>query len=120
MKIVKIIKNNTILTQKVIRACTPWARLRGLLGRTSLASNEALVLSPCNSIHTFFMRFPIDAIFMDSSGKVLYLYSHLKPNRLTRIHWRAKEVIEVASGTIEQWKVRVGDILNYEEDDLDV
>lgn len=113
----KIIKNHTILTQKAVRAHTPWTRLKGLLGRDSLLSNEALVLSPCNSIHTFFMRFTIDVIFMDSSGKVLQLYHHLKPNRLTRIHWRAKEVIEVPSGTIEQWEIKLGDILKCEEDD---
>src|SRR3989338_4367358 len=117
IKIVKIIKNNTILTKKATRATTPWARLKGLLGRPSLSPNEALVLSPCNSIHTFFMRFPIDAIFIDSRGTVLHLYSHLKPNRMSGLHWRAKEVIEVPSGTIEQWKVQVGDILKYEEDD---
>ncbi len=113
----KIIKDHTVLTQKATRAYTPWARLKGLLGRTSLSSNEALVLSPCNSIHTFFMRFVIDAIFIDSGGKVLRLYPHLKPNRLTGIHWKAKEVIEVASGTIEQWNIKVGDTLKFEEDD---
>lgn len=113
----KIIKNHTVLTQKATRAHTAWARLKGLLFRTSLLPNEALVLSPCTSIHTFFMRFAIDAIFIDSSGKVLHLYSHLKPNRLTGFHWRAKEVIEVPSGTIEQWRIQVGDILKCEEDD---
>ncbi|MBI3019267.1 MAG: DUF192 domain-containing protein [Deltaproteobacteria bacterium] len=106
-----------VLTQKAIRAHTPWARLKGLLGRPSLSPNEALVLRPCNSIHTFFMRFPIDAIFMDASGKVLHLYPNLKPNRLTGVHWQAKEVIEVPPGTIEQWKIQVGDILKCEEDD---
>ena len=113
----KIIKNHTVLTEKASRAHSPWARLKGLLGRRALLPNEALVLSPCNSIHTFFMHFPIDVIFIDSRGEVLRLYSHLKPNRLTGIHWRAKEVIEVASGTIEQWKIKTGDMLKFEEDD---
>ncbi|MBI2646353.1 MAG: DUF192 domain-containing protein [Deltaproteobacteria bacterium] len=113
----KIMKNHTILTHNAVRARTVWARLKGLLGRPALSPNEALVLSPCSSIHTFFMRFPIDAIFIDSCGKVLHLYSHLKPNRMSGLHWRAKEVIEVPSGTIEQWKVQVGDILKCEEDD---
>ncbi len=112
----KIIKNNMLLTQKATRAKTWLARLKGLLGKEALSPNEALVLSPCNSIHTFFMRFPIDAIFMSSKGKVLHLYSDLKPNRLTVLHLRAKEVIELPAGTIKQWNIHVGDILKFEED----
>ena len=106
-----------VLTQNASRATTLLARLKGLLGKSSLLPNEALVLNPCNSIHTFFMRFPIDAIFIDSKGKVVRLYAHLKPNRLTRIQWDAKEVIEVPSGTIEQWKIHLGNILKFEDDD---
>lgn len=113
---VKIIKNQTVLTQQAVRTHTPWARLKGLLGRTSLSPNEALVLSPCNSIHTFFMRFTIDAIFIDAQGTVLKLYPHLKPNRLTQIHWHAKDVIEIPSGTIERWKIKLGDVLKFEDD----
>ena len=86
------------------------ARNRGLLGRSSLADDAALILAPCNSIHTFFMRFAIDVVFVDRDGRVRRTRPSLRPWRL-QAAFRAFAVIEFASGALERSDTRVGDRL---------
>lgn len=104
-------RNNQILTQEATYACSFGARLKGLLFRTKLSENEALILSPCTSVHTFFMKFPIDVVFINAKGEIVYLYSNLKPYRLTWLHGSAKLAIELPSGTIEKWHLKPGEVL---------
>ena len=87
------------------------ARLRGLLGRDRLQVGEALVIDPCNSVHTLFMRFAIDVAFVDASGRVLRMVPELRPWRVTRIHPAARRVIELAAGALARAGVREGDVL---------
>jgi uncharacterized membrane protein (UPF0127 family) len=75
----------------------PLTRMRGLLGRTELPRGEGILLRPCGSIHTFFMRFPIDAVFVDRDGKVVGVERELRPWRTAR-HRGAKAVLELAAG----------------------
>ena len=89
-------------------ATTRAARRRGLLGRDSLEG--ALVLSPCRQVHTFGMRFPIDVIWLRSDGRVLRIAT-LAPQRVSRPVFRARSVIEAASGAAGRWRLRVGDEL---------
>ena len=86
------------------------SRNKGLLGREALPVGQALILAPCNSIHTFFMRFPIDVLFMARSGQVLKLAQALGPWRIA-IGWRAAAVIELPAGTIALSETRAGDLL---------
>lgn len=65
------------------------SRTKGLLGRKSLPLGEGLWIKRCNSIHTLFMRFAIDAVFVDDNLKVVSIYRNLKPWRITRLHFRA-------------------------------
>lgn len=85
-------------------------RNRGLLGRSSLADNAALILAPCNSIHTFFMRFAIDVVFVDRDGHIRRARQSLGPWRI-QAAFRAFAVIELASGALERSDTRVGDRL---------
>jgi uncharacterized membrane protein (UPF0127 family) len=71
-------------------------RMQGLLGRDSLAADEALWFPHCTSIHTFFMRFPIDVAFLDRGGRVIALYHALSPWRHTWIH-----LFALGGGTLE-------------------
>jgi uncharacterized membrane protein (UPF0127 family) len=89
----------------------PWERMTGLLPRASLAEDEALFIEPGTSVHTFFMRFRMDAAFLDSRGRVLALYDSLPPWRHTWIHWRAAGVLETAGGVLARHGVRKGDVL---------
>jgi uncharacterized membrane protein (UPF0127 family) len=78
-------------------AGNPLARLRGLLGRAALGEGEGLLLRPTASIHMFFMRFPIDAVFLDRDLTVLRVAEDVRPWRAAS-HRGAKAVLEVGAG----------------------
>ncbi len=100
-----------ILADTVEDAKAFYARLRGLLGRDSLSQRSTLWIEPCNSIHTFFMRFTIDAIFVDEDLIVRRVVRNLKPWRLVPPVTGAQSVFEFAAGAVGQDVVREGDQL---------
>lgn len=110
MKIINKTKN-TLLAEVAILADTFFKRMVGLLGRKEFKQGEALVLKPCNSIHTFFMRFAIDVIFVDEQNKIIEAISHLKPFRLTRIYWLSLLAIELPAGMIKSSNTQKNDLL---------
>jgi len=83
--------------------------MTGLLKRASLRPEEALVITRCQSIHMFFMRFAIDAIFVDRDHSVVGLVQNIKPFRLSPIFFKASSVIEVPPGVIVQSRTAIGD-----------
>jgi len=85
-------------------------RVRGLLGRRGLESGEGLLLKPAPSVHTFFMRFPIDAVFLDREGSVLKVRSHLRPWRVAAARG-AHATLELAAGEAERKGIGRGDRL---------
>jgi uncharacterized protein len=88
-----------------------WSRFMGLMGRRELPAGHGLCLKPCSQIHMFFMRFPIDAVFIDGDGRVVRCYPKLKPWRVTRIVSKAKACLELPAGTIAAAELRTGDVL---------
>jgi uncharacterized membrane protein (UPF0127 family) len=98
----------------VLRRCwvasSPLARMRGLLGRSGLESGEGLLLQPASSVHTFFMRFAIDVVFLSRDGEVLKVADRVPPWR-TAAARGAKTVIELAAGEAGRCGIRVGDRL---------
>ena len=113
MKIINRTKN-TVLAQNAVVADTVFSRLKGLLGRKDFIEGEALIIKPCNSIHTFFMRFPIDVLFIDKDSRIIKTISSLKPFRLTCIYFNAAFVIELPAGTLEFSSTQEKDILIFE------
>lgn len=113
MKIINKTKN-TVLAQNTVVADTVFRRIKGLLGRKDFIKGEALVIKPCNSIHTFFMQFPIDVLFVDKHNQVIKVISSLKPFRLTYIYFDAAFVIELPVGTTQSTFTYKGDILSIE------
>ncbi len=103
---------NTILSEDLSVANTPFSRIKGLLGEKSLEQGKALLIKPCNSIHTFFMSFPIDVIFIDKNNEVVKTISSLKPYRLSAIYFKASSVIELPVGVIQKTNTCVGDRLS--------
>ena len=85
-------------------------RCRGLLGTISLSMDDGLWITPCRSVHTFFMTYPIDILFLDDQGVVLSRKT-LLPWRLSAWERRAQGVLELAAGKIAQSKTDVGDRL---------
>jgi len=102
---------NTKLADRVIIANTAFKRMKGLLGKKNFLSGEALVLEPANSIHTFFMGFPIDLIFVNKKNIVQKTVSSLLPNRLTSVYFSSKFVIELPAGTIQLSSTAAGDTI---------
>jgi len=92
-------------------------RMRGLLGRRSLPAGEGLLIRPAPSVHTFFMRFPIDVVFLSRAGEVLKVSADVGP-------WRARScrgayaVLELAAGEAERRGVAVGDHIEAEDPSL--
>ena len=83
-------------------------RMKGLLGRKRLDRGEGILLRPASSIHTAFMRFAIDAVFLDGDGRVLRVAAHVKPWRAAGCRG-ARAVLELSAGESERRGVRPGD-----------
>ena len=103
---------NTVLAEEAIVANTLSARLTGLLDRKELKVGHALVLMPCNSIHTFFMRFTIDVIFVDKHNRVIKTIPTLQPFRLTHLYFNSAFAIELPAGIIRATFTQEGDIIS--------
>lgn len=102
----------TVLAQRAEVARGVWARGRGLLGRSSLGPGEAFVIGPCSSIHTFGMRFSIDALFLDARGRCLAVARDLRPGRVGPLIRATRTVIELASGGAGD--TAAGDVLSWD------
>jgi uncharacterized membrane protein (UPF0127 family) len=99
-----------VVCQRCAVADRPLSRLRGLIGRRGLAPGEGLLLKPTPSIHTWFMRFAIDAVFLDADFEVLGISPQLRPWRFAgRRHTRA--VLELAGGEAQRVGLEPGMVL---------
>ena len=103
-------RTGQVLATSVEVARTRARRRRGLLGRESLDESCAFVLSPCCAIHTAFMRFAIDVVFVDKTGSIVSIVRELPPWKLA-VRPRARAVIELASGALRAHDIQVGDPL---------
>ena len=99
-----------VLASHVELAVDSESRRRGLLGRDRLDEGTALIIAPCSSIHTFFMRFAIDVIFVARDGRVLKTSTALGPRRIA-LRIGAFAVVELAAGAIGRCPTRAGDIV---------
>jgi uncharacterized protein len=104
-------RNGRLLAHRIEGAFDSASRRRGLLGREGLADGVALIIAPCQAIHTFRMSFPIDVIFADRQGRVVHFRSNVGPRRLTGA-WRAFAAIEMASGSAAHADIQIGDLLS--------
>jgi uncharacterized membrane protein (UPF0127 family) len=102
------------LIPKLEVASTLWARTKGLLGRASLPEDQGLWIHRCNSIHTFFMKFPIDLVFVDRKMVVKKTISKVKPNRIVFPVLWATSVIELSPGFLENNPIAVGEQLHVD------
>jgi len=113
MKIVNL-ANSISLSEDVMPAYSFAKRLKGLLGRQSLRRGQSMLLRPANSIHTFFMRFHIDVLFVDKNNMVIKAINDLSPFRATGIYLKSAFVIELPAGTIQETMTKEGDYLQIQ------
>ena len=95
-------------------AGTNGKRSKGLLGRKGLAPGEGMWIVPCESVHTFFMQFPLDLIYLDKKLRVKKVRKGVKPWRISAC-LRAYSVLELPVGTIRDTQTQRGDILEFKE-----
>ena len=101
-------RTGRVIAGQVEPAFESKARNRGLLGRAGMDDGSALILAPCSSVHTFFMRFAIDVLFVARDGRVLKLYPALPAWRIA-FAFRAFAAIELPAGTAAACDTRPGD-----------
>ena len=102
-----------VVCERCVVADRPHTRMRGLLGRVELPSGEGLLLKPAPSIHTWFMRFPIDAVFLDDHLRVLSVAAGLRPWRFAGRRG-ARAVLELAAGEAQRRGLSAGLALRLE------
>ena len=107
-----ILKTGELVAQEVEQASTFLSRLRGLMFRKELLPKTALLLEPCPQIHTCFMRFAIDVLFLDKENRVVAVLENLKPWRMSKFYTCACRTLELPGGSL-QGKVQVGDKLIF-------
>jgi uncharacterized membrane protein (UPF0127 family) len=103
-----------VLAERAGLADSAMTRAVGLLGQADLPEGSGLVIDPCTSIHMFFMRFAIDALYVAQNGTVLRVVAHLRPWRLGPINLRSRYVVELPAGTAARTGTQPGDQLRVE------
>ena len=109
--LVRNLTRQTILATTAQEARGLFGRGLGLIGRGRLAPGEGLIIVPCQSITSCFMRFPFDAIFFDREGTVRHLIEAMPAWRVSRFVWQAHGVLELPAGTIAATGTQPGDRL---------
>ena len=104
--------DGVVVCEECLVAATPFTRMRGLLGKKSLESGQGILLRPAASIHMFFMRFAIDAVFLDEDLRVMHIAANLRPWR-TAGKRGAKAVLELPAGECERRGLAVGDRVRF-------
>ncbi len=99
-----------VLCHKMVVANDTLSRMKGLMFSEELPDCDGFLIRPGNSIHTFFMRYALDIVFMDKNFKVVKVIYNLSPWRLTMIYFRSFQVLEMKAGTLKK-NINKGDTL---------
>lgn len=113
VQLYKIAKNESaeLIISQLEEATTIFERAKGLLGRQDINENQGLWIRPGNNIHTFFMKFSIDCIFLNKNMVIEKIHSNIKPFKVAGPIWKSNSVIELKAGTAEKWNLKPGDQL---------
>lgn len=114
MKVYNSSKNN-LISGNAEMANNLVTRTIGLITKKSFSSDESLVIFPCCSVHTFFMKFEIDVLFVNSKKQVVALFENVKNNRILPIILSSTYVIELPAGVISLKNIEKGDVIELQE-----
>jgi uncharacterized membrane protein (UPF0127 family) len=101
------------LGKRIRKAVTFFQRTRGLLGQTEIKENEGLYIPACRSIHTFFMSFPIDVLFIDNDNRVIRMIPSLMPFRIAFGPKKTAGVLELPPGMLKHNRCVAGDKISF-------
>lgn len=105
-------RDGNIFCARCVVADEPWSRIRGLLGRRHLEDDEGILIRPSSAVHTFFMLFAVDVVFLDYDFQVVHVAQNVRPWRAV---WRrgTAAIVEVAAGACAARGLAVGDRLEW-------
>ena len=103
-------RNGELIAGNVLIASKLLERMKGLMFSLELPSCDGLLIKQCNSIHTFFMLYPIDIIFLDKDFKVIRTIYNISPWKMTWVYLKASQVLEMKAGTLST-NISEGDVL---------
>lgn len=107
-------KNKNLIASHVITANSLKRRIQGLIGFKELQKEEAFLITACPSVHTFFMRFPIDVIFTDKAFRIVSLFENISAGKVLFGGFKSRNVFEMKAGQIRTHNLKKGDILHVE------
>ena len=111
---VRNITRGTLVAERAEVAGSNVKRSKGLLGRKGLPTGEGMWITPCEAVHTFFMQFPIDLIYLDKKFRVKKVRSGVKAWRISAC-LSAHSVLELPAGTIQDTQTQRGDVLEFRD-----
>ena len=104
--------NKSCIIPNVCKTTNFLERMRGLLFRPQLKEDEAMLITPCGSVHTIGMRYPIDVVFVDRDWTIIKAVPDVKPWRSASC-LKAQMVLEMISGSINKWRLSDGQQLEW-------
>lgn len=113
MRILRLVKNGEELSDYIEDASSFFRRFMGLMYRKSIPEKHGLLLTPCNEIHTFGMRFDIDTVTLSKENVVLNIDRAVKPRKVRKRVEGGFRVLELNSGMAEKLAINIGDTLEF-------
>lgn len=114
MKKAVLRKNGKTVLNKIEIADNFFTRFRGLMFRKSIPADYGLLIKPCNQIHMFNMRFPLDVVYISANKKIVKIEKNVQPGVVCKTVKNAKSVLEINSGTADEAGLSEGDELTFE------
>lgn len=114
MKFVAMKKNDIVLFENIGVADSFITRFMGLMFRRSLSENSGLHIIPCNQIHMFNMKFPIDVLYLDTNNKIVRIDRAVQPWKVCKSEKKARSVVEINSGAAASKALDIGDEIVFE------
>lgn len=106
--------NDSIISKNMKVADSYFKRLKGLMFTKEFPEENSLQLIPCNQIHTFFMKYMIDALYLDKNNNIIFIDENLKPGKVGKRIKKALSVIELPSGNVKKFNIKIGDLIIIE------
>jgi len=100
-----------IIAENLMEAKTFFKRLKGLMFTKNLPPQSALYINPCKGIHTYFMNYNIDVLYLDINYKILSIDENMEPRKVGKFRKKAVSVIELSSGRVKATKIQVGQVV---------
>lgn len=102
------VDNGHVIAEQLRIADRFWSRFKGLMLTKTFPSCDGLMIQPCQSIHTFFMRYAIDVIYLDQHNEIIDIHYHIKPGQIGKSIRGVKSVVELPIGTLEKTNTKTG------------